>query len=330
MEDRVAALLREGQAAAHARQRAEARRKFRAVLALDFTNTDALLWLMWLSDDSRASLAYVARALACDPHNLRARAALRWARRRVIAPEPAKSLPPSTPAASGPRHRWSRTALALGLLIVLVGSALAWSLPTDTHVSAAFAPTSSPTATATASSTPTPTHTSTPTSTPTPTTTPTPSPTETSTPTYTPTVTPRPALPTAPPFPPTATLAPLSINSNMRWIDVNLTHQRLTAYEGKTLVRTTLVSTGLPRTPTPVGQYHIWLKLRYDDMSGPGYYLANVPYVMYFYGGYGLHGTYWHSNFGHTISHGCVNMPTSEAEWLFNWAEVGTMVNVHY
>jgi lipoprotein-anchoring transpeptidase ErfK/SrfK len=65
-------------------------------------------------------------------------------------------------------------------------------------------------------------------------------------------------------------------------------------------------------------------------MSGPGYYLPNVPYVMYFHGGYGLHGTTWHANFGHPMSHGCVNLPTSEAEWLFNWAQVGTMVNIHY
>jgi len=111
---------------------------------------------------------------------------------------------------------------------------------------------------------------------------------------------------------------------------VDLTRQTLTAYVGQTPVRTTPISTGLSRTPTPVGQYRIYLKLRYDDMSGPGYYLPDVPYTMYFYRGYGLHGTYWHNNFGHPMSHGCVNLPTPEAEWLFNWAEVGTLVNVHY
>ena len=51
---------------------------------------------------------------------------------------------------------------------------------------------------------------------------------------------------------------------------------------------------------------------------------------LYFYGGYALHGTYWHANFGHPMSHGCVNLPTAEAEWLFHWADVGTMVNIHY
>jgi len=110
---------------------------------------------------------------------------------------------------------------------------------------------------------------------------------------------------------------------------VYLTQQRVTAYEGQSPVYTTLASTGLPNTPTVVGQFRIWIKLRYDDMSGPGYYLEDVPYVMYFYKGYGLHGVWWHGNFGHPMSHGCVNLPTDAAEWLFNWADVGTLVNVH-
>jgi lipoprotein-anchoring transpeptidase ErfK/SrfK len=113
-----------------------------------------------------------------------------------------------------------------------------------------------------------------------------------------------------------------------RWIDVDLSEQRLTAYEASVPVRTTLVSTGLPSTPTPVGQFRIWIKFRYDDMAGSDYYIEDVPYVMYFHEGYGLHGVTWHANFGHPMSHGCVNLPTSEAEWLFNWADVGTLVNV--
>jgi LysM repeat protein len=115
-----------------------------------------------------------------------------------------------------------------------------------------------------------------------------------------------------------------------RWIDINLSAQRLTAYSGSTPVRSTLVSTGLPRTPTPTGSYRIYVKYTSTPMSGPGYYLPNVPYTMYFYRGYGIHGTYWHSNFGHPMSHGCVNLPTSEARWLFYWASVGTLVRIHY
>jgi lipoprotein-anchoring transpeptidase ErfK/SrfK len=342
MDDRVTHLLRDGQGAARAGKKAMARRKFRTVLMFDPGNVSALLWLAWLSDDPRSSLAYVARALACDPHNPRAHAALRWARRRVASPTHQK--PPSVAATAAPasRRRWSRpaTAAALGLLVVLIGIILAWSPLDDLPVFAALAATPSPTVTATASPTsthiPTPistsTHTPTPSLTPTSTPTVTPTPTHTPPPTETPTPTPTPraVLPTAPPLPPTATLAPLSVHSNVRWIDVDLSHQRLTAYEGQTMVRTTLVSTGLARTPTPVGRYQIQTKLRYDDMSGPGYYLPNVPYTMYFYRGYALHGTYWHTNFGHPMSHGCVNLPTTEAEWLFNWAKVGTLVHVHY
>lgn len=115
-----------------------------------------------------------------------------------------------------------------------------------------------------------------------------------------------------------------------KWIDIDLTYQVLRAYAGQTLVFQTLVSTGLPATPTVVGTYRIYAKYVSAPMSGPGYYLPNVPYIMYFYRGYALHGTYWHSNFGRPMSHGCVNLPIADAEWLFNWAEVGTPVTVHY
>ena len=121
-----------------------------------------------------------------------------------------------------------------------------------------------------------------------------------------------------------------SSGNGTRWIDVDLTNQRVYAYEGDVIVNTFIVSTGTWLTPTVTGQYNIYVKYRSTKMSGPGYYLPNVPYVMYFYKGYGLHGTYWHNNFGTPMSHGCVNLRTDEAEWLFNWASVGTLVNVHY
>jgi lipoprotein-anchoring transpeptidase ErfK/SrfK len=113
-----------------------------------------------------------------------------------------------------------------------------------------------------------------------------------------------------------------------RWIEVVLSSQTLNAYEGDRLARTFTISSGLPRTPTPTGHYRIWIKLRYDHMSGPGYSLPKVPYVMYFHRGYGIHGTYWHDNFGHPMSHGCVNMRTEDAAWLYDWAQVGTVVQV--
>ncbi len=113
-------------------------------------------------------------------------------------------------------------------------------------------------------------------------------------------------------------------------IVVNLTEQRVYAYENGELIRSTLVSTGLWGTPTVTGDYRIYWKLTSQTMSGPGYYLPGVPWVMYFYQGYALHGTYWHNNFGQPMSHGCVNLPTDEAAWFFRWAEVGTPVHVRY
>src|SRR5450830_439025 len=115
-----------------------------------------------------------------------------------------------------------------------------------------------------------------------------------------------------------------------KWIDIDLTNQVLYAYEGDTLLNSFLVSTGLPGTPTVTGTYSIYVKYFYAHMRGDDYDLANVPYTMYFFEGYGIHGTYWHHNFGVPMSHGCVNMETSQAGWIYEWAPVGTIVNVHY
>ncbi|HLI50468.1 MAG TPA: L,D-transpeptidase [Thermomicrobiaceae bacterium] len=120
-----------------------------------------------------------------------------------------------------------------------------------------------------------------------------------------------------------------------KWIEVDLSSQYLRAWEHNQLVFGTYVSTGVPAHPTPTGTFQIYAKLRYDDMSGgtPGvdyYNLPNVPYVMYFYQAYALHGTYWHHNFGHVMSHGCVNLPTDAAGWVYNWAPIGTVVWIHY
>jgi len=132
-----------------------------------------------------------------------------------------------------------------------------------------------------------------------------------------------------------------------KWIDVNLTTQRLVAYEGERAVYSAIVSTGTADRPTVTGRYRIQRKYRYKDMSYPGYYyLPDVPYVMYFYGGYAIHGTYWHNNFGTPMSFGCVNLTVSDAQWLFDWttptlspgynviyssaSNPGTLVVVHY
>jgi lipoprotein-anchoring transpeptidase ErfK/SrfK len=113
-------------------------------------------------------------------------------------------------------------------------------------------------------------------------------------------------------------------------ITVVLHEQRVYAYENGNLMRNVLVSTGLPATPTVQGDFKIYVKYTAQLMTGPGYYLPGVPWVMYFFEGYSFHGTYWHHNWGHPMSHGCVNMPTDEALWLYKWAEVGTPVHVQW
>jgi len=165
----------------------------------------------------------------------------------------------------------------------------------------------------------------------TPTFTPSPSPTPTATNTPLPTTTPLPtqtSLPTWTPAPTQVVVQPGL--GGERWVDVNLSQQMVYAYEGNTVVASFLVSTGTWMYPTVVGQYNIYVKYLYADMTGPGYYLPNVPYVMYFYEGYSLHGTYWHHNFGTPMSHGCVNMSIPDAAWMYDFTSIGTLVNIHY
>ena len=124
-----------------------------------------------------------------------------------------------------------------------------------------------------------------------------------------------------------------SASSNKK-IEIDISEQRLYMKEGDSTIGTFLVSTG-KWAPTPTGSFAVWTKLRYTRMTGGSkalntyYDLPNVPYVMYFYQGYGIHGAYWHNNFGQPMSHGCVNMRPEEAGIVFNWANVGTPVVVY-
>jgi len=115
-----------------------------------------------------------------------------------------------------------------------------------------------------------------------------------------------------------------------RYIEVDLSEQKLRAWDGSNLFLEAPVSSGLPWWPTPQGEFRIWVKLRYTRMEGGegrNYYnLPNVPYTMYFsndqipsWRGYGLHGAYWHNDFGRPKSHGCVNLPIPVAEQLYYW-----------
>lgn len=118
--------------------------------------------------------------------------------------------------------------------------------------------------------------------------------------------------------------AVLGATTDERWIEIDLSDQKLYAHEGDKIVYEFLVSSG-KWAPTPTGEFRVWIKLRYTKMeggkkgTGTYYYLPNVPYTQYFYKGFGLHGTYWHNNFGNPMSHGCVNLATPDAEKLFYW-----------
>ena len=121
-------------------------------------------------------------------------------------------------------------------------------------------------------------------------------------------------------------------------IEVDLTNQMLYAYQNDQVVMSFPVSTGKWHK-TPTGTFHIWVKLLYTRMTGGAgadyYNLPNVPHVMFFYNdkigkgqGFSLHGAYWHNNFGHPMSHGCVNIGLENAEKLYNWADPVSTGNI--
>ena len=120
--------------------------------------------------------------------------------------------------------------------------------------------------------------------------------------------------------------ANMTADGREKWLEVDLSDQRVYAKEGDQTIYNFLVSTGKKWTPTPTGEYRVWIKLRYHTMIGGSkargdyYNLPNVPYVMYFYKGYGIHGTYWHNQFGTPRSHGCINVRTEEMAKIYEWA----------
>ena len=115
-----------------------------------------------------------------------------------------------------------------------------------------------------------------------------------------------------------------------RYIDINLSEQTLYAFEGSTLVNQFLISSGRRGWATPTGEFSVYNKTRSQLMDGPDYYLPNVPWISWFNGEISIHGTYWHSNFGTPMSHGCINASIGDAEWVYNWDDIGTPVYVHY
>jgi lipoprotein-anchoring transpeptidase ErfK/SrfK len=126
---------------------------------------------------------------------------------------------------------------------------------------------------------------------------------------------------------------PSDLGEHEKWIDVDLTHQSLVAFEGTHPVFATLVSSGKRDAsdktkdhPTPTGTFRIQSKHVSSTMDGniaadAPYSIEDVPWVMYFDGSYALHGAFWHANFGYKMSHGCVNLSPADARALFAWTE---------
>lgn len=297
-----------------------------AHIAIKQAPQEEAAWLILASlSKLKAARAYIARALEINPRSRAARNALR----HISSAKSLRSAREVLQAALLPDKRTIKLApfealtarrlvslRGFMIAILAVGAMGVWI---GGQTADAQQPQLASAGLAKATYTPSPTITPTPTKTPTPTSTPTEThvPTPTSTPTRRPSVSFHYAK------------SPEELADEGRWIDVDLSEQLVTAYDGATPIKSFIVSTGTWRHPTVTGQFRIYVKYRSTTMAGPGYYLTGVPFTMYFYKGYSLHGTYWHDNFGTPMSHGCVNMRTSEAEWVFNYASLGTLVNVH-
>ena len=121
-----------------------------------------------------------------------------------------------------------------------------------------------------------------------------------------------------------------------KWVDLNLSNKTVTAYEGATVVHGPVsIVDGAAETPTVTGTYKVYLQyesqtMRGENADGSPYVAEDVPWVSYFYSGYAFHGAGWRSSFGYSGSHGCVNMPVPEAQWIYNWVDTNTVVHSHY
>ncbi len=118
-------------------------------------------------------------------------------------------------------------------------------------------------------------------------------------------------------------------------IRVDLSEQKLYAIENGITVKEFLVSTGTYAYPTPLGKTEVTAKLpvhdyvwSYGENNPNNYALRGVKWNLRFRKHFYIHSAPWHNNFGRRMSHGCVNMRTSEAEWMYNWADVGTSVEI--
>jgi hypothetical protein len=122
--------------------------------------------------------------------------------------------------------------------------------------------------------------------------------------------------------------------TNDRWIEINLFEQTIAVYENGEMVFATLTTTGSSRTATRPGLFNIYERHLITSMAGGDkdkgdyYNLKDVPWTMYFDERRALHAEYWHDHLGYRSSHGCANLSFPDAQWLFEWTEMGDWVYV--
>jgi len=129
---------------------------------------------------------------------------------------------------------------------------------------------------------------------------------------------------------PDSELTPISptVPPVAKHIEVSLSEQLIKCFEGRRQVFTARVSTGMALADgsffTPEGEFDTFRKRASRHMLAGnrlnGYDLPGVPWVTYFTtDGLGFHGTYWHNEFGAARSHGCVNLASASAKWVYRW-----------
>lgn len=116
---------------------------------------------------------------------------------------------------------------------------------------------------------------------------------------------------------------------------IDVSEQRLFAYQNGLLTNSFYISSGLYSSPTPQGNFDVLAKKEWVDYTwsyGEGnpnnYSLGLTPWNLMFQPHFYIHSAPWHSNYGNRMSHGCVNASTENAEWIFQWADVGIPVDV--
>lgn len=125
----------------------------------------------------------------------------------------------------------------------------------------------------------------------------------------------------------------INVEEKNAYIDVSISEQRLNYYEYGKLILSSDIVTGV-NNGTPTGNYRVLNKARNVTLKGANY-TSFVNYWIAFIGhSYGIHDASWRTNFGGSIykyngSHGCINMPYTNASKLYNMVDIGTPVHVN-